>query len=326
MIHNLTGPIKAVIHDAEPEPLVQQLKTAHADIEIKTCNSYDGMAEILNRFEPDVVYTIRFAGSVGFPTKELLGASGPKWISVGGSGVDHLGHWDTQKITVTNSAGVAANMMAEYVLGSALNFTLDIPDLMQDKQNRAWQPRVMTPLRGKHMLIIGLGHTGQAVASLAKAFGMTVTGVRANPVPTKNVDHVHSSNKLGQLWEDADIVVVSAPLLESTKGLIGHNAFGAMKSGAIIVDVSRGGIIVEDAMIKALQSGKLKGAALDVFETEPLPENSQIWGLPNLIISPHCSSVYKGWEAASMQLFCENIQRWKNNEPLINIVDPYRGY
>jgi phosphoglycerate dehydrogenase-like enzyme len=99
-----------------------------------------------------------------------------------------------------------------------------------------------------------------------------------------------------------------------------------MKSGAILVDVSRGGIVREDALIKALQSGKLKGAALDVFETEPLPENNAVWDLPNLIISPNCSSVYKGWEAASMQLFCENLQRWKDNEPLVNIVNPDRGY
>lgn len=326
MTQKHTDKIKVVIHDADPEPLVQQLKAAHDDVVIKTCDSYDGLAETLNRFQPDVVYTIRFAGSTGFPAKALLGASGPKWISVGGSGVDHLGHWDTQKVTVTNSAGVAASMMAEYVLGSALNFTLDIPDLLLDKQKRVWPPRIMSPLRGQNMLIVGLGHTGQAVAALAKAFGMTVTGTRARPAPTKNVDHVHSGDKLDRLWGEADVVVVSAPLLESTKGLIDHNAFAAMKSGVILVDVSRGGIVKEDALISAVQSGKLKGAALDVFETEPLPKNSEVWNLPNLIISPHCSSVYNGWEAASMQLFCENLKRWKNYEPLVNIVDPSRGY
>jgi phosphoglycerate dehydrogenase-like enzyme len=319
-------PLKVMVHADEPDPLVRQLQGAHGDISIAACNTYDGLGAMLEEFGPDAVYSIRFAGTAGFPAQALLGPAGPAWISVGGSGVDHLGRWDTDKTTVTNSAGVAAAMMAEYVFGSCLHFSLDVPGLDRDKQSHAWPGRLMQPLRGKTVLIVGLGHTGQAVAKLAKAFGMMVIGTRARPAPTEHVDHVDASNRLGELWGMADFVVVCVPLLADTRGLVDRRAFEAMKRGVVLVDVSRGGIVDGGALVDALTSGQLKGAALDVFETEPLPPDSPLWDLPNVLISPHCSSVFEGWEQASMQLFCDNLARWKSGAPLVNIVDPDRGY
>lgn len=319
-------PLKVIVHDANPEPLVRQLQQAHADVLIEPCDSYSGLSAALDGFKPDIVYSIRFAGTNGFPTDALLGENGPQWISVGGSGVDHLGVWNTDKITVTNSAGVAANMMAEYAFGAFLHFSLDVPGLAQDKAKRTWPGRFMTPLQGKTVLIVGLGHTGLAVAKIAKTFGMHVLATRARPEPNEFVDEVHASRDIGQLWNKADFIVVCVPLLESTKNLVDAKAFAAMKSGAILVNVARGGVVDEVALEAVLVSGHLKGAAMDVFETEPLPTDHSLWGVDRLLISPHCSSVFVGWEEASMQLFCENLARWKNAEPLLNIVDPHRGY
>lgn len=318
--------LRVVVHDAEPTPLQRELETRHPDVAVKSCNSYEELPALLETFRPEAVFTVRFAGTPNFPTGALLGPAGPKWIAVGGSGVDHLGQWHTSKVTVTNSAGVAADMMAEYALGAMLHFTLDIPGLDRDRQKRNWTGRIMTPMKGKHLLIVGLGHTGQAVARLAQAFGMTVSGVRANPRPTPNVDRVHATSELGRLWGDADYIMVCAPLLESTRGLVNEAAFEAMKPGTVLVDVSRGGIVKQTPLLEALQLGRLAGAALDVFETEPLPCDNPLWDLDNIILSPHCSSVYKGWELGSIRMFADNLDRWRKGETLFNIVDPARGY
>jgi len=317
---------KVIVHTDDPVPLARMLRLDHPDVEFVTCDTYGGMSALVPAFRPDVIYSINFAGKKGFPRDVMLGPGGASWVSVGGSGVDHLGGWDASRTTVTNSAGVAAGMMAEYVIGALLHFTLDVAGLVRDRRSRTWSARQMKPLSGGTMLVVGLGHTGRAVAARAKSLGLRVVGTRAHPRPTENVDDVHSSADLPDLLPGADFVVVCAPLLASTKGLIGQQAFDAMKPGALLVDVSRGGVVRQDALIKALRDGRLGGAALDVFETEPLPQDSQLWELENVLISPHCSGVFDGWDRESARMFSENLQRWKRGETLENIVDPLRGY
>jgi phosphoglycerate dehydrogenase-like enzyme len=321
-----TSRTTVIIHAAEPDPLVAEVLKQHDDIHAEPCNTYEGLPGVIEALRPSAVFSIRFAGTPGFPRDSLLGPNGPGWIAVGGSGVDHLGAWDPRKTVVTNSAGVAAGMMAQYVIGSILHFTLDIAGLECERAAHHWTGRIMTSVEGKTVLIIGLGHTGRSVAAGCKALGMNVIGVRANPRMTDNVDAVHGIGEIAALWAKADAIVVCAPLLDSTRGLVGANAFSAMKPGAVLVDVSRGGIVVQSALIEALRSGALGGAALDVFETEPLPEDNPLWDLEKVLISPHCSSVFDGWEVASIRLFRENLTRWRNGEELVNVVDPARGY
>ncbi len=317
---------KVLIHNEDTEEMEAYLRTAVPDAEILSHGSYDGTDEVLKQFRPDVVYSVRFGGTYGFPTEAMLGPDGPTWISVGGSGCDHLGVWNTDEVTVTNSAGVAADMMAEFAFGCMLHFTLNIPGLQADKAANRWTNRLVTPLKGKTLLVVGLGHTGQSVAARAKAFGMHVLGTRARPTEMENVDEVHPANALPELWPRADMIVVSVPLLPSTKGLIGADAFARMKDSAILVDVSRGGVIVGDAMLDALKNGQIAGAGLDVFELEPLPEDSPFWTARNAIVSPHASAVYDGWAMASFEMFVENLKRWQKDDQLHNVVSPERGY
>ena len=323
----MTDTTRILIHTSDPAPMLARLAEAAPGIEARGHDSYDGLDRILADFRPDVTYSVAFRGRDGFPREALLGPDGPGWIAVGGSGVDHLTPWDMGAVTVTNSAGVAAAMMAEYVLGAVLHFTLDIDGMAADRAARHWPPnRLMTPLRGKTMLIVGLGHTGQAVAARAQAFGLRVIGTRARPQPVENVDEVHGSDALPDLWGRADIVVLSVPLLPQTRGLVNARALVAMKPDAILVDVSRGGVLDGAALINAMRAGRLKGAALDVFETEPLPADSLFWGLENVILSPHCSAVYEDWAMQSFELFLENFGRWRTGAALVNVVDPARGY
>ncbi len=317
---------RIVLHNSDTAPLARWLRAAFPQAEYRECNSYETLPALIDSYRPEIVYSVRFAGTPGFPREALFGAGGPRWVANGGAGTDHYGQWDPQKTTVTNAAGVAAGMMAEYILGGFLHFTLDVPGMQKDKAARIWGARSVRPLAGKTLLIIGLGHTGQAVAARARAFGMKVLGSRARPKPMELVDEVHAADDLPDLLHRADFIAVSTPLIPATRGLIGKDEIAAMKPGVIFADVSRGGVVDQCALYDALKTGHVAAAALDVFETEPLPETSPLWALENVIISPHCSSVYAEWEQASFELFIQNLGRWVRGEELINIVNPARGY
>ncbi len=317
---------RILLHNKDTGPLAHWLRTAHPGADFRECDSYQGLPALIDTYRPQVVYSVRFAGTRGFPRQALLGPGGPGWIANGGAGTDHYGHWDTARTTVTNAAGVAAGMMAEYILGGFLHFTLDVPGLRADQAAHAWNARTVRPLADKTLLIVGLGHTGRALATRAAAFGMRVLGTRARPQPTDHVDEVHAAEDLARLLPRADFIAVATPLIPATRGLIGAAEIAAMKPGVILADVSRGGVVDQTALCAALKGGHVAGAALDVFETEPLPASSPLWDLQNVLLSPHCSSVHPDWERASFDLFLHNLERWITGQKLLNIVDPARGY
>lgn len=318
---------RILLHAADPAPLIAFVEARAPGLAVRGCDSYAALPQAVQDLRPDVVFTIRFAGTPGFPAAALTGAGGPRWIAVGGSGVDHLGGWDASRVTVTNAAGVAADQMAEYAIGAALHFRLDVPGLLADRAARHWRrERVMRPLREGHALIVGLGRTGQAVALRAQAMGMRVTGVRNTRAPVPGVDAVQVPGDLPGLWPLADLVVVCTPLTQATRGLVDAAAIAAMKPDAVIVDVSRGGVVDGNALADALAAGHLAGAALDVFETEPLPPDHPLWAAPRVLISPHCSSVFEGWEMATIAMFGDNLERYLRGQPLFNVVDAARGY
>lgn len=317
---------RVLLHTDEPAIGLKLLGAAHPDLSVETCDDYARLPGMLERARPDVVYSVRFAGTPGFPRAAMLDCPSVRWISVGGSGTDHLRPWSEDRVTVTNAAGVAAGMMAQYVLGAMFSFSLGFPGFAAARRARRWGPGGVEPVDGKTVLILGLGKTGQAVAGLSRSLGLEVLGVRAAPRPTEHVDEVHPVGALPRLWGRADFVAVCLPLIDSTRGLIDGQAFAAMKPGAVLIDVSRGGIVVESALLEALDAGRLRGAALDVFEVEPLPQEHPLWAYENVILTPHCSAVYPGWQEKSVQMFCDNLARYRRGEPLENVVPPERGY
>ena len=274
-----------------------------------------------------MIYSVRCDGTPGYPREAMLDADSVKWVSVGGSGIDHMTPWDPDAVTVTNSAGVAADMMAQYALGGMLHFSLGFPGFRAAQEKRNWIPDgQVEPIDDKAVLIVGLGKTGEAVAARSKAMGLSTLGVRARPKPTPHVDEVHGIDALPALWGRADFIVVCVPLLDSTRGLVGADAFAAMKQTAVIIDVSRGGVVDETPLLNALTTRALRGAVLDVFSVEPLPADHPLWACDNVILTPHCSSVYDGWAIRSVEMFSENLARYRRGDPLCNIVNPERGY
>lgn len=317
---------RILLHNSDTSKMAEALTAAYPDAQFRACEDYESLAGVLENYRPNIGYSVRFATTPKFPRDALFGPFAPLWVANGGAGTDHYGLWDPERTTVTNSAGVAADMMAEYIFGGFLHFTLDVPGLQKDKAARVWNSRFVTPLAGKTLLIIGLGHTGRAVAKRAKAFGMTVLGTRARPEAMAHVDEVHGAQDLSNLLPRADFIAVSTPLIPATRGLIGTGEIARMKRGVILADVSRGGVIDQLSLCDALLSRHVGGAALDVFEVEPLPEDSPLWALENVVISPHCSSVHSKWEEASFDFFLRNLARWIEGKTLMNIVDPARGY
>ncbi len=318
--------VKLLIHSDRPGLVLDTLRRRLPDLSIVSCTDYVSLPATLERESPDILYTVRFAGTPGFPRSAILACPSLKWVSVGGSGTDHLAPWDPSRLTVTNAAGVGAETMAQYAIAAMLSFTLGLPGFVALQRERRWVQGKMASVKGLTLAIIGLGKTGRAVAPLAKALGMRVIGIRAHPVETPHVDRVESVERLQEVLGEADFVLLCLPLTERTRHLLDAPQFAAMKRGAVLIDVSRGGIARHAALLASLADGRLKGAALDVFESEPLPPDDPLWDMPNVIITPHCSSVYDGWEMRSIEMFCDNVDRWRRGEPRENIVDPRRGY
>jgi phosphoglycerate dehydrogenase-like enzyme len=318
--------MKLMVHHDKADLVVNILRRRLPDFRIACCTDYAGLPQALTREAPDILYTVRFAGTPGFPRLAILACPSLRWVSVGGSGADHLAPWDPSRVTVTNAAGVGAETMSQYVIAAILHFTLGLPYFAARQREHRWVSGKVASVKGLSLAILGLGRTGQAVASLAKALGMRVMGIRANPVATPHVDRVEPVERLRDVLGEADFVVVCLPLTERTRYLLDTPEFAAMKHGTVLIDVSRGGIVRQSALVENLANGVLNGAALDVFETEPLPQASPLWNMPNVIITPHCSSVYEGWEQRSIEMFCDNVDRWRRGEKLDSIVDPRRGY
>ncbi|WP_343564962.1 D-2-hydroxyacid dehydrogenase [Kiloniella sp. b19] len=315
-----------ILHCDNPDAARDILQQQHPDLSPHLCRNYEELSRLIETTDAEVVYSVRTHGTPTYPGQLIRDSATVKWVSVGGSGTDHLNPWDPGQLTITNAAGVAADMMAQYALGSMLHFSLNFPLFQQAQKRQEWLAGEVEPIDGKTVLIIGMGKTGEAVARRCKAMDMQTLGVRARPAPVPHVDEVHGIETLPELWKRADFIVVCVPLLDSTRNLVDSVAFEAMKDTAVIIDVSRGGVIEENALLKALDTNRIRGAALDVFATEPLPESHRLWRCENVIITPHCSSVYRGWDLKSVAMFSDNLLRYRKGEALSNIVNPSRGY
>lgn len=318
--------MKIIIHNDETVEMLESIKRRHPEVTLYSCNNSSELPGLIKDVRAEVIFSVNISCQP-YPAKEILCAESLRWISVGGVGTDHLGQWDPQKITVTNAAGAGAVSIAQYVFAGLLSFSFKLQQFAEDKRQRCWNGDAsVSPIAGKTILIIGLGATGTEVARLAKSFGLKTLGVRVRPKSTEYIDELYSPDRLGGLWPRADFIVVCVPLLPTTRNLISEQAFRKMSDQALLIDVSRGGVVDQNALLSALNGGSIGGAVRDVFDPEPLPENHPLWQAENLIISPHCSSIYDGWDKKAIEMFCDNLQRYKKGERLNNVVDPVRGY
>jgi phosphoglycerate dehydrogenase-like enzyme len=251
-----------------------------------------------------------------------------RWVHVTSAGVDHLwgGALWRSGVTITNSRGVHATPLAEHVLGWLLMFARNLHVHLEHQRRRRWQREEGGQLAGSTVGILGLGAVGQEVARLCKVCGARVVGMRRRPQPVPHVDRVVGPEGLREVLEGSDYVVLTLPLVPSTRGILGRQQLEWLKPGAVVVNVGRGGLVDEGALVEALREGRLRGAALDTFAAEPLPPDSPLWDLPNVLVSPHVAGSFHGYMDRVVELFCENLRRYLAGEPLQNVVDREAGY
>ncbi|MHB1134662.1 MAG: D-2-hydroxyacid dehydrogenase [Chloroflexota bacterium] len=253
-----------------------------------------------------------------------------RWLHSASAGVDRFlfPALLQSEVVLTRSTGVYAPALAEYALAALLYFAKRLPQMVAAQQRRAWQSISPALLAGATLGIVGLGDIGLAVARLARPLGLRVLGLRRVVVggPPEGVDEVLAGADLPALLARSDYVVVTLPLTPQTRGLLGAEQLAHLKPGAVLVNIARGGIVDEAALLAALREGRLAGAACDVFAREPLPADDPLWEAPNLLISAHTVDNVPGWEQRAVAGFVQNLRRYLAGQPLLNVVDKGRGY
>lgn len=232
-------------------------------------------------------------------------------------------------VPMTNSRGIFKESLGEFALASILFFAKDLRRMLRNQAAGRWEQFDVEMVHGRTLGVLGYGEIGRAAAVRAHAMGMKVEVIRRRPQLSEEdpiVSRTYSIAERKKMLANCDYLVVAAPLTGETRGLIGPGEFAAMKPNAVLINVGRGPVIVEQALVDALQKGTIRGAALDVFDTEPLPAGHPFWSLENVLLSPHCADHTSTWTDEAMQFFLENFQRFQLGEPLQNLVDKKSGY
>lgn len=269
----------------------------------------------------------------GFPHDLLMQAPQLRWFQAWHAGADWVLRYPElidQDMIITNMSGVHAIPISEHILSFLLAFGRGLPNQIHNQLKQQWRwpdRQLMFELAGKTMLLIGVGAIGTQTAKLASAFGMEVWGVRRHPeITVEGVTRMFGSESLAECLPAADFVVLTIPLTPETDGLIGAAEFRLMKQSAYLINVGRGGTIDQVALIRALQEGQIAGAGLDVTDPEPLPVESPLWSMENVIITAHYSGYTPNYTARAMTILLDNLTRYMAGQPLRNIVDKRLGY
>lgn len=312
-----------------PKPVMAEaLRRRWPEMRVVHLPDYAGLPEELPDTDIFIGYSLR--------AKQLPDAKKLKWIHSTAAGVAQLMYPELRDsgIVVTNPSGVFSVPMAEHTMGLLLALARNFPDSVRQQDRAHWaqqelwdKPQHLTELNGKVLLIVGYGSIGRELAKRVQAFDMRVRGVtRSGEGDRAHVDRIFSAAQLHEALPNADYVVIAAPETPSTKHLIGTVQIAQMKRGAKLINIGRGSLLDETALIAALESGALGGAALDVAQTEPLPPESLLWKAPNLMITPHTSAVSdRLWERET-SLLLDLLERWFDGRELFNRVDFSRGY
>jgi phosphoglycerate dehydrogenase-like enzyme len=273
----------------------------------------------------DVIFGLRL------PPNTVARAPNLKWIQAISAGVDHLADTDVwrSRIILTGVSGIHATPIGEFVMALMLMFAKNAPLGFEMMKTRNWKRYETHTLRDKTVGIVGLGHIGKEVARLSEAFGMKVLATRRSikqPGKARNVDLLLPQARMKQMLSRSDYLVLSVPLTPETRHIIGQAELEAMKCTACLINIGRGSLINEDALIRALEEKRIAGAGLDVTYREPLPKNSRLWDFDNVILSPHISGGRENYLMHATELFCRNLRRFLQGKKLLNMIDRSRGY
>ncbi|MFF5492096.1 D-2-hydroxyacid dehydrogenase [Streptomyces aquilus] len=311
----MTSPTLLVL-DADPPPRLGRLtgraRVRHADAST--------LAELLP--SADVLLVWDFTSHA---VRHAWPGDGPRprWVHTASAGVDHLmcPELAASDTVVTNARGIFDQPIAEYVAALVLAMAKDLPRTLDLQREGVWRHRESRRLSGTRAVVVGSGPIGRTIARTLKALEVTTALVGRTPRTG-----IHGPDDLDRLIARADWIIAAAPLTEQTHGMFDARRFGVMQPSARFINIGRGGLVVEDALAEALGRRWIAGAALDVFEHEPLGPDSPLWQVPDLIVSPHMSGDTVGWRDELGSQFLELYERWEAGKPLLNVVDKKRGY
>jgi phosphoglycerate dehydrogenase-like enzyme len=337
-------PVNVLITRTFPESFIARLEAVSPRLQIlaRRVHSSEEFEEIEDHLtQVEILYT-----NYVLPQPEQ--APKLRWVQLHYAGVDEVvGHpLFRSHVQFTTVSGIHAVAMAEYVMAHVLAFAHRLPHMLEDKASGAWSPERLDrympdELRGATLGIVGYGSVGRQIARLASAFGMQVLAVKRNAMdPTDSgytlpgtgdpagdiPERIYPPQALRSFLSECDYVALTVPLTDETYHMIDANALAAMRQKAILINVARGAVVDEAALIEALQEGLIGGAALDVFEEDSLPPDSPLWRLPNVLISPHIAGFTPHYDEYAVDLFAENLGRYLTGQPLLNLVDKERGY
>ncbi len=319
------------VYDAADLINAELLRTPGVEASAEECKELDSLLR-----ESEVLILTRPPSELPSQSSKLSDllsrAPNLKWIQYTSAGMDRVAKMGLleSNVTITNASGNSAIPIAEYVLCTMLMFARKALLCFLNKQEKRWDRYTSSELREKTLGIVGLGSIGQEVARRAKAFDMRVVATKRSVVRPElavmGVDRVYPRHDLLEMLAECDFVVLSVPLTKETTGMIGERELKAMKPSSFLINIARGGLIDEAMLIRALKEGRITGAGLDVFEREPLPLESELWEMPNVIISSHSSGTTGMANARLTKLFCENLERYIAGQSLLNVVHKEKGY
>lgn len=309
----------------------QVLRDAAASEDVSCVSNADELSAHLHDAEVLCAYNV--------PARWRELAPRLRWLQYPGAGIDALRPTGLlaadSGLIITTATGIHSTTISEYVFGSMLMFNWNWPQMVRLQDGHVWARSASwynlggRELANQTLGIVGLGHIGRRIAQLGHAFGMRVIGMRRSTSGGEkdpDVDQVFSASQLHELLAMSDYVVIAVPLTPQTEKLIGEAELRAMRSSAYLVNIARGRVIDEQALIRALREGWIAGVGLDVAEEEPLPPESPLYSMPNVILTPHISGASVHYDERLAALFAENLRRYRAGQPLKNRYDPSRGY
>ena len=289
------------------------------------------MAEAFDRTAPQADVILIGEGGAQLFEQVWRMACRVRWVHTLSAGLDGLLFHDLVEspVPLTNARGVFSDALAEFAIGAVFFFARDFRRLLRSQTAGIWDPFDIVEVRGRTLGLVGYGDIGRAVASRARALGMHVLVMRRHPELSREdreVARVFGTDQKLELFRQSDYLVAVAPLTPETRGLIGESEFAAMKPDAVLINIGRGPVVDEAALIRALEQKRIRGAALDVFETEPLPAGHPFYRMDNVLLSPHSADNTRGWKERTMRVFLENFDRFRRGELLVNVVNKKLGY
>jgi phosphoglycerate dehydrogenase-like enzyme len=319
--------LSILVLSAPDEPQLSMLDELRETANIVIGNS----ANAFEKAAAGAEVILNWSGSLSLIHEVFLMSHAVRWVHSRSAGLERtlFPELIASDVTMTNGSGVFSPSLGEFALATILYFAKDFRRMIRNQMAGVWEPFDVLPISGQTVGIVGYGDIGRAVAARVRALGMNVLAGKRH-VSQKNsdplVEQIYSPDRRVEMLSRCDYVVVAAPLNAETRGLIGETEFAAMKPSAVIINVGRGPVIDERAMIKALSEHRIKGAALDVFAEEPLPQGHPFYKLENVLLCPHCADHTPDWLDNAMRFFIAQFERFRRGEPLLNVVDKKLGY